>query len=180
MRFLQSFHRRCLPLHVLLAGILLVECLVHERAWADEPAAKNIGFKVRGSVVEVYYDLVASSDQIYKVSIQLKRRFDKGYVYSPVRVSGDVGSAVPAGDGKSITWVLTDEFPNGLPGEDCFFVIGIEEAGAAPHGISSLVWIAGGAGLVGGVIVAVLLSSKGGGTGPGPNPPAFPMPPGRP
>ncbi len=180
MNFLQTFHSRFRPLHYLLVGALLCDCLPVQRMWgADGPAAKNVGFKVHGVVVEIFYDIVAPVDQVYKVSIQLRRRFDKAYVYSPVRVFGDVGSAVPAGEGKRITWVLSDEFPNGLPGEDCFFDVGVEEGGAAPSGISTYIWVAGGAVVLGGVLAAVLLS-KGSGPGPAAVPSAFPMPPGRP
>ena len=176
----QRFHEKLRLLHIVLAASLLISTMP-ARLWAgeDDIKAGNISFKVAGQVVVIYYDLNASADQVYKVSLTLKKRFDTTYVYTPVDISGDVGTSVIPGENRIITWKLADEFPKGLPGEDCFFVVGVEPGAAASHTFfTPTVLIAGGAAVVGGVLLAVLLKGSSG------NPPtpvnAFPSPPGRP
>ena len=177
---MQRFNERFRGLHfILAASILLTTVSVKAFAGEDEIKAANISFKVAGQVVVIYYDLNASADQFYKVSLTLRKRFDSTFTYTPVDISGDVGPSVIPGENRIVTWKLADEFPKGLPGEDCFFVIGVESGSEAKTGISPLIWIAGGAAVVGGVILAVVL--KGSST-PTPVPPVnnFPNPPGRP
>jgi hypothetical protein len=177
---LSGFSGRFRHLRIALAAAILLASLpVRSLAQGDEPATKNVGFRVNGQVVEIYYDLVASSDQVYTVSVTLKKRFEKSYVYKPVAISGDVGLAVIPGENRRITWKLTDEFPKGLPGEDCFFIVDVEGGSARPGGISTTVWIIGGAAIVGGVLTAVLLSSKANKEIP-PVVSGLPSPPGRP
>jgi hypothetical protein len=144
----------------------------------DGGMTKNIGFKVTGGVVQVYYDLIAPADQVYNVTVAMKKRFDKAYSYTPIAVSGDVGPAVIPGENRRITWKITDEFPNGLPGEDCFFVVEAEAGSAVEGGIPTYVWIAGGAAVAGGILTAILLSKSSGGGGTVNQ--GFPNPPGRP
>ena len=178
MGALQLFHGRFRALHFLLAvAMLWVSVPVHVLA-RDGGLTKNVGFKVTGQVVQIFYDLIAPSDQVYTVTVVMKKRFDKTYSYTPISVSGDVGQAVIPGENRRISWKLTDEFPNGLPGEDCFFVVDAESGSAAPGGISTTVWIIGGAAVLGGVLTAVLLSK--GSTPPPPASSVFPNPPGRP
>jgi hypothetical protein len=175
----QRFHKRFRVLHfVLAASILLTTVCVKAFAGEDEIKAANISFKVAGQVVVIYYDLNASADQFYKVSLTLKKRFDTTFTYTPVDISGDVGPSVIPGENRIVTWKLADEFPKGLPGEDCFFVIGVESGTESKSGISPLIWIAGGAAVVGGVILAVVL--KGSTTVPPVPANNFPNPPGRP
>jgi len=175
----QRFHDRFRALHFLLAATILISTIsLTAYAGEDEVKAANISFKVAGAVVVIYYDLNAPASQMYKVTLTLKKRFDQTFIYTPVDVSGDVGSSVVPGENRIITWRLSNEFPKGLPGEDCFFVVGVEVGSAASPGISPVVWIAGGA-LVAGGLLALILSKGSGGTPPQPEP-AFPAPPGRP
>ncbi|MEW6511418.1 MAG: hypothetical protein AB1428_10705 [Bacteroidota bacterium] len=183
MGVLQNFQLRSRRLCFVMACLMLLPVIpLRTRAQGEEPTTKNVSFRVTGQVVEIYYDLIAPAEQVYNVTVILKRRFEKTYSYVPVATSGDVGPAVIPGENRRITWKLTDEFPNGLPGEDCFFVIEAQPGAPVSGGISSIVWIVGGAAVLGGVLTAVLLSSKGnGGGGPPVIPPSdFPNPPGRP
>lgn len=176
----QKFHAKCWLVHYIVAAALLF-CALPSGALArpDDIKAGNISFKVAGQVVVIYYDLNAPADQLYKVTLTLKKRFDATFTYTPVDISGDVGQSVVPGENRIITWKLADEFPKGLPGEDCFFVVGVEPGVPAGFQITPLMWIAGGAAVVGGVLLAVLLK---GNTVPPPPPPTpgFPSPPGRP
>jgi hypothetical protein len=162
-----------------VATILCCSFPLQARA-ADDIKAGNISFKVAGQVVVIYYDLKAPADQLYKVTLTLKKRFDSTFVYTPVDISGDIGQSVVPGDNRIITWKLADEFPKGLPGEDCFFVVGVEPGVAKGFTITPLMWIAGGVAAAGGVLLAVLLKPDKGGPPPPIPTPGFPNPPGRP
>jgi hypothetical protein len=167
-------------LHFILAAALLISTTTLTAfAGDDEIKAGNISFKVAGSVVVIYYDLNAPATQLYKVTLTLKKRFDTTFVYTPVDVSGDVGTSVVPGENRIMTWKLADEFPKGLPGEDCFFVVGVEPGSAASSAISPVIWIAGGAAVAGGLL-ALILSSKSNTGGPPQPVLVFPNPPGRP
>jgi hypothetical protein len=177
----RRFHETFRGLHlVLAASILLMTVSVNAFARQDDIKAANISFKVAGQVVVIYYDLNASADQMYKVSLTLKKRFDSTFTYTPVDISGDVGPSVIPGENRIVTWKLADEFPKGLPGEDCFFVVGVEPGSQASGGISPWMWIAGGAAVVGGVVLAVVLKGSPGGGPPVTPVNNFPNPPGRP
>ena len=175
---MNRFQRGHRFLRLFLAATLFYSLPLY--AVTGEAKTGNVGFKVRGDVVEIYYDLTAPSDQVYNITVTMKRRFDKTFSYIPVAVSGDVGQAVIPGESKLVTWKLNNEFPNGLPGDDCFFVIEAEVGSGTPEsGISPYIWVAGGAAVVVGIVV--IAASHGGGGGPQPPPPAvFPNPPGRP
>jgi len=180
MGVLQTFSGRFRAVHYLLAALMVISA-IPARAFAvgEEATTKNVVFKVSGSVVEIYYDLVAPPNVYSKITLVLKKRFARGFLYLPVEVSGDVGEKVFAGENKKITWKLTPEFPRGLPGEDCFFAVDVEIGKEAERGISTTYWIVGGAAVVGGIVTAILLSK---GTKEVPPTPsrAFPGPPGRP
>ena len=177
---MRKFLERFRLMHYVLAATLLI-CSLPLKAIAagDDIKAGNISFKIAGQVVVIYYDLNAPADQLYKVTLTLKKRFDATFTYTPVDISGDVGQSVVPGENRIITWKLADEFPKGLPGEDCFFVVGVEPGAPAGFEITPLMWIAGGAAVVGGVLLAVLLKADKT-VPPLPPTPGFPSPPGRP
>ena len=180
MGFLQSFQSRFRALCYLLA-FLMVAYTIPLRAAppGDEATIKNVVFKVTGQVVEVYYDLIAPPNFYWNVTLVLKKRFAKGFLYLPLEVSGDVGEKVIPGENKKITWRFASEFPQGLPGEDCFFAVNGEVGTEVEGGISSTYWIVGGAAVVGGILTAILLS-KGSSTIPPVPGGSFPVPPARP
>lgn len=174
------FNERFRLLHFFLAGALLASSLPMVAFADDEEEAKatNISFRISGQVVEIYYDLTSPPNQFYNVTLVLKRRFAKTFLYLPLEVAGDVGESVVGGKNRKISWNLAEEYPKGLPGEDCFFVINVEPGVPKTGGISPIVWIAGGAAVVGGVLALVL--TKKGTTGVDPVVTGFPNPPGRP
>jgi len=180
MGVFQHLAGRFRPLHYLLAALIAVPALpIQGHAQADEATIKNIVFKVTGSVVEVYYDLVAQPGHTWVVTLTLKRRFAKGFIYLPLEVSGDVGRRVAAGENRKIRWNIATEFPEGLPGEDCFFAVDAVPDTDVESGISTTYWIAGGAAVAGGILTVILLS-KGSKAVPPQPAGAFPSPPGRP
>jgi len=149
----QRLHEKFRGLEYFLAATVLLLTLSSSAYAGDEGLkAGNISFKVAGAVVVIFYDLTAPADQLYKVTLTLKRRFDPTFSYTPTNISGDVGPSVVPGDNRAITWRFGNEYPKGLPGEDCFFVVDVEVGSAAPQGISPVIWIAGGAAEAGGTL----------------------------
>ena len=146
---------------------------------ADESTTevRNVRFEVAGQLVYVYYDLIGVATRVHRITLTLRREGDPTYVYRPVNLVGDIGTIVFPGQERRITWDFTKEFPNGLTGNDYYFVV--EAAWESEEGISPLVWIGGGAALVGGVLAIVLLSGGSSDNGGGGST-SFPQPPGRP
>jgi len=139
----------------------------------------NVSFRVVGDIVQIYYDLEGKLNQVYTVRLYLRRESDPSFFYVPVNVTGDIGTIVFPGERHRITWEMTQEFAEGLQGNDFYFIV--ETDIPKEKGISPLVWIGGGAAVVGGVVLAIVLSSS---SDDGPPPPpgdtGFPTPPGRP
>src|SRR5947208_2265967 len=98
---------KSLPLAI-LAAFLLQLAAPGIAAAGDEPLPKveNIHFDQSGNIITVYYDLKASSEHAYKVSVKLRREGDAIFEYLPGNLSGDVGKDVGAGNGKKIFWNL--------------------------------------------------------------------------
>ncbi|MGB2959240.1 MAG: hypothetical protein WBG01_17190 [Bacteroidota bacterium] len=141
----------------------------------EKTAIENVRFEVAGELVYIHYDLLGPADRIHKISVALFRQNDRLFVYQPVNITGDVGTIVFPGKGRRITWDFTKEFPEGLTGDDYYFIV--ETESEKEEGISSLVWIGGGV-AVAGVLAIVLLS--GGDSSTPPSTGGFPVPPGRP
>lgn len=180
MGVLQSFQGRFRALRCLLAFMMVAYAVpLRANPPGDEATIKNIVFKVTGQVVEVYYDLIAPPNLYWNVTLVLKKRFAKGFLYLPLEVSGDVGEKVIPGENKKITWRIASEFPQGLPGEDCFFAVNAEVGAEVEGGINSTYWIIGGAAVVGGILTAILLSKGSKAVPPVPGG-TFPDPPARP
>ncbi|MCK5573622.1 MAG: hypothetical protein KAJ12_12715, partial [Bacteroidetes bacterium] len=138
-------------------------------------AIQNVRFEVAGELVYVYYDLIGPADRIHKISLTIRRETDRLFIYQPVNITGDVGTIVFPGTERRITWDFTKEFPEGLAGDDYYFVV--ETEAEKEEGMSSLVWIGGGV-AVAGVLAIILLS--GGSSSDTPPAAGFPPPPGRP
>jgi hypothetical protein len=163
---------------VLVAALLAM--IAPQAVVADDATTevRNVRFEVAGQLVYVYYDLIGVASRVHRITITLYREGDPTFVYRPVNLVGDIGTIVFSGQDRRITWDFTKEFPNGLSGNDYYFVV--EAAWDAEKGISPLVWIGGGAALVGGVLAIVLLSGGSSDTGGGGGTTSFPQPPGRP
>ena len=163
--------------YFLVALLLLQAAPLHALHAADRPRLENIRFEVAGRMVYIYYDLIAPSDRTYIVRVTLHRTSNIGFEYKPVNVSGDVGPGVYPGVNRRIGWNIIREFPQGLEGEDMYFVVETDEppSGGIPAGY----FIAGGAVLIGGIVTAIILSNRSTKSAP-PGPSGFPPPPGRP
>jgi hypothetical protein len=142
----------------------------------DKTTVTNVRFEVVGELVNVYYDLGGPADRVHKIRLILLRETDSLFLYHPVNVTGEVGAVIFPGQRRRIVWDFTKEFPDGMTGNDFYFVVEAEIV--KPEGIDPLYYYVGGGALVVGGVLALVLSGKkstdgGGGTG-------FPAPPGRP
>jgi len=173
-----SFVERLRFLNYVLAGLILV-CTIPFRAQAsdeDNPKVENVRFEVSGDVVLVYYDLVAPLEKVHKVSLYLRRESDTLFMHRPMNLRGDVGAVVFPGQTRRIIWEFSQEFPEGLVGDDFYFVVEADPVQAEED--DKLLWIGGGAAAVGGIVALILLLKKS--DEPPPPPTGFPGPPGRP
>jgi len=163
---------------VLLASVLAMGTPLTAVAEDGTTEVRSVRFEVAGQLVYVYYDLIGVATRVHRITVTLHRESDPTYLYSPVNLVGDIGTIVFPGQDRRITWDFTKEFPNGLSGDDYYFIV--EAAWEEEQGISPLVWIGGGAALVGGVVAIVLLSGGGTDENGGGGSTGFPQPPGRP
>jgi hypothetical protein len=135
---------------------------------------ENIRVEQEAEKYVILYDLAASKDESYTVTVTLRREGDPSFKREIKNLSGDVGEGKYAGKDRRVTWDFRTEFPAGLEGDDYFFVV---EAEMVSGGISTWVWIGGGVAAAG--LAAALLSGKKSDSGPATNQ-TFPGEPGRP
>jgi hypothetical protein len=140
------------------------------------PGVENVRYEVSQDLVYVYYDLKGPADRPMRINLTLYRESTPLFVYRPVNLTGDLGGVVFPGQGRRIVWDFTKEFPEGLAGEDYYFVV--EAQIIEKESSNTLYWVGGGALVVAGL--AALLLIGGGEDTPPPPQTNFPAPPGRP
>jgi len=138
----------------------------------------NVHFEVAGDLVRIYYDLNAPLEQVHAVRVVLYRESDPAFAYRPVNLTGDVGTIVFPGAKRRIIWEFTKEFPEGLNGNDYYFVV--EAEGLEPESSNLWWWVGGGAAVAAGVVVLLVAGGKSTGQVVIPPTVTFPVPPGRP
>ncbi len=145
----------------------------------EATAVQNVRFELVSDLVHIHYDLRGPVDRVHTVRLALYREGDRTFVYRPINVTGDVGTIVFPGLRRRITWDFTKEFPEGLSGDDYYFVV--EAEALVEEGMDPLIWVGGGAALVGGIVLLLLLGGGDEGDGGGGvTPTGFPPAPGRP
>lgn len=170
---------RLTVVRVILAVLLLVQSVPLSAAFAEgteQTSIENVRFESTADLVKIYYDLNAPVDKVHDVRITLRRESDITFTYRPLNITGDVGTIVFPGQKRRIVWEILKEFPDGLPGDDFYFVIDAEYV--EPESNTPWLLIGGGAALVGGVVL--LLSMGGKDPVIPPVNPEFPTPPSRP
>jgi hypothetical protein len=172
-------HTRLIAL--VLAGIIAGELLPFA-AFArpvETGRVENIRIQINGrSSVYIDYDLIGPTDQVYRVSLTMKKIADSTFSYVPQNIAGDIGPSVFPGRNNRIVWSVGKEFPEGIREGEYYFVFGVDSDQESSGGISTPVLIVGGAAVVGGILALVLSKGSGGGGGGGTS--TFPTPPGRP
>jgi hypothetical protein len=165
-------------LRLVLAVVLLAQGLpVSVLALPDiGTSIENVHFEKSGELIKIFYDLNAPLDKLHDVRLYLRRESDMTFLHRPSHISGDAGTIVIPGVGRRIVWDITKEFPEGLPGDDYYFVVEAEYV--EPEGTFPWIWVGGGAALVGGLVGILLLG--GDDVIVPPDNTGFPDPPGRP
>lgn len=177
---MERFLKRTRIFRTLLALLMLCDISTLS-ALADDSRVKVTKTEFVGETVYLFYDLTGPPDQFFSVTLIAKKRSNPTYQYVPKYVTGDIGSSMFSGTGWRIAWNFTREFPGGVDQNDIYFIVEAKASGAlaSSKGISNTVlWVAGGAVVVGGVVALLLLNKS-----QTPSPPAqgqFPVPPGRP
>jgi hypothetical protein len=164
-------------IRIVLAVLLLLQTLPLSVAFGQsgQSSIENVRFEASADLVKIYYDLNAPIDKVHDVRIALRRESDITFSYRPLNITGDVGTIVFPGQKRRIVWEYLKEFPDGLTGDDYYFVI--EAEFIEPEGMSSWIWIGGGAAVVGGVVGLLLLGGKETTPPPPVVPDVFPGPP---
>ncbi len=177
---MERFMSRIKYLRVLIAILMLCN-VATIRAFAGDAKVTLTKTEFVGDTVYLFYDLAGEPEQVFSITLIMKKRSDPKYQYAPKFVTGDVGSSMFSGTGWRIAWNFTREFPAGIDQKDVYFVVEARASGEtqAAGGSNTILWIAGGAVVAGGIVALLLLnnsSNSGGGTQTG----SFPPPPGRP
>jgi len=110
---------------------------------------QNVRFEVAGTRVVVGYDLEGPAGRDYIVKVILRREANQSFLHIPKMINGDVGEGRFVGKSKQVTWDILKEFPQGLDGDDFYFVVDVE---MIKPGSNLLYWIGGGAAVVGGAV----------------------------
>jgi hypothetical protein len=129
--------------------------------------------------VYIDYDLLAPTEQVFKVSITMRSKTDSTFSYVPQNVAGDVGDNVFPGRNNRIVWSIAKEYPEGIREGEYYFVFSVELDQETSTGAGTTLIVAGGAALVGGIVALIVISKKSS-TGPGSGSAGFPQPPSRP
>src|SRR3990172_9719774 len=144
-----SFFEKAKYLRYLLIVLLFVPSVAASSVrFAENVKVLNVRFEIVGTKIVVRYDLQGEADKDYTIKVILKRERSQSFTHIPKSVVGEVGEGRFAGQNRQITWDFLKEFPQGLEGDDYYFVIEVEIVSA---GMSPLWYIGGGVGIVGGV-----------------------------
>lgn len=156
--------------------LILNASVVYAKAGHSKSVVTDVGFTITGLRVVIHYNLIGKPDAKYNVSLLLLKRSDPAFRYSPRELTGDIGLGEYAGTGRQIVWNMKNEFPQGLQGNDFYFVVNAKEVPVTHSSTSLLTWIGTGAAIVAAAVTYVIVAQN---RGPG-APPSYPSPPGRP
>lgn len=143
-RMVYSGRTRPIALSTVIAFVVQLLALP---VYADEPATmraqattratvENTQIAIRGGIVTITYDLVASEVQrALDVSLEVSTDGGQTFDLQPRSMSGDVGRAVPPGRGKQIVWESGKDVENLQTSQFRFrVVITVEQGPASPTG----------------------------------------------
>lgn len=156
---------RCQRLIILLMLPALVQLCLKADAFAgdedsagDEVKTSNVRWTVKEDVITITYDLDASLDALYKISVTMKREGDESFNVVPKTAEGALGEGFFGGKDKQIQWYFRRDYPKGFQGEGYYFEIVVEELSQDNN---MLYYALGGAAIVGGVVAFILTKSAG-------------------
>jgi len=138
---------------------------------------ENVHYTVDNGSVIINYDLLGIPNKKYKITVELRKGSDSAFSYVPRILTGDVGIGMFAGRNRQIVWALDQEFPDGLPGKDYYFVVHAVEIN---NNSKFLTWLGVGAAAVVATATYIIVSKKSYTQSPFSQNVSFPPPPGRP
>lgn len=118
---------------------------------------KNVHFSLANGNVIINYDLIGNINKVYSVKIYLKKGNDSSYQYAPQMLTGDVGTGKFAGKNRQIIWAMNEEFPDGLPGKDYYFIVDAEEINQSSN---FLTWIGVGVAAIAAAATYIVVNNK--------------------
>ncbi|HEX9615595.1 MAG TPA: hypothetical protein VGA55_08800 [Bacteroidota bacterium] len=92
---------------------------------------QNADWNVVGNEIVITYDLIGLQDGKYDVEIAFLNERAREFRLIPNSVSGDVGSVLGAGKGKTIKWDYTKDVSSGLSGSGYYFGFEVTEGGTS-------------------------------------------------
>jgi hypothetical protein len=103
-----------------LSGLVAVLGIRILSPHAQDFSIENVRDEVDGARIIIAYDLVGTGD--FEVSLEFS--WDGGRTFLPLTaVLGDVGPHVVAGPGRTITWSVLDDLPDGLEHNEIVFQV---------------------------------------------------------
>jgi hypothetical protein len=142
---------------------LLIVCLLASsvsvaRGVTDEQIkAQNVRFQAVGTKIVIRFDVEGPQDRDCTVKLILKREQNQSFAHIPRATAGDIGEGRFVGKDREISWDILKEFPQGLEGDDYYFVVEVE---LISRGMSPLWYVGGGLAIVGGVAAFLLGKSS--------------------
>lgn len=98
---------------------------------AGRSAAENTQIVVNGGIVHVNYDLVGPAAQTYEVSLDVSQNGGRTYEFKAKALTGDVGSGIRPGVGKTIVWEAAKD-TDSLQFTEYRFRVAVKPEGPAP------------------------------------------------
>lgn len=123
-------------MRVFVIFIFALMVVFAKQANGQRMQAKNIQWKVVEGYVVLTFDLPDTTGK-KDISLILKRTTDPNFSFVPKMVAGDIGHGTFSGPGQKIYWDYLSDIPNGLEGNDYYFLVTVkivsqEEEGKSP------------------------------------------------
>ena len=177
------FHVRDLSRKIIMGSLLPLLVFLTWSPVLSSPVAsedvrvqKEVHWHMDGNIAVITYQLVGPSTEKVEITVVLKRKNLPSFSYSPKTLTGDVGDDIVVGGMKTIRWDYLKDFPNGLQGEDFYFVVSAGSGG----GGGWLYYVLGGIAVGGGAAAYAIFGHHPGSTPAATTVQFLPPPPQRP
>jgi hypothetical protein len=125
----------------------------------DTLIVDSVNFSIISNKVGIEYNISNPLDQKCQVTLILKRDSDTNFLFRPVSMNGSIGEGYFNGKKQKIIWEIEKDKPDWFKGQDYYFEISVKPI-ITSGGISPLIWIGGGALVLGSGAAILLLSKK--------------------
>ncbi len=175
-RLLGRAPRSALGIVAVAFGALMFSVTPALAGGSQQATVSGVHFKMTHGRVYITYNLIGDPTAEYRVSVVLRNGDDAGYEYTPKSLKGDVGVGRYAGPGRQIVWAISNEFPDGLPGSDYYFVVSAKRVNKS-SGPGLFAMVGTGVAVVAAAVTYLVISGL---HSQSPHSPGLPAPPGRP